>query len=697
MKLNYYLTLSLLAASVFASGATPDAVRMLDTAPLRFEPMSNDAGTGFLARGANFRFEFQRDQARLRVGNKDVRLRFASTSPQARMQAAEPLPSKTNLYLGSDPARWRTAIPNYGRLQVQGLYPGIDLVYYGNAGQLEYDLAIQPGADPRQIRVRLDGERARLDDQGDLVADLVQKHPVAYQMDANGGRVTVPSRYRKNADGSYGFVLGEYDHSRDLVIDPILLLGQYLGGSSEDIAYAIGHDANGLIYVAGTTYSTDWELVGSSLQTAAGGGADLFLAIIKPSTSGAAQVIYLTYLGGTSDETFGGMAVGPKGDVYLTGSTLSANFPLQNAAQTTIGGTSGYADAFVVWLDPTQTLKFSTLLGGSGIDSGVGIVADAQGKIWVDGNTQSTDFPVNGGFQPVLIGTQNMFVAGYDPSQSGSATLVYNIYIGGTHWDSASGLALAADGSLWLAGTTYSPDIWMVGSSYQPDSNGTGKGYIAHINQGLGANALVYSTFLGGTSIDEINSMALDSAGRVVVAGDTISMDFPVTQDAIQPAYGGNTDAFVSILDPTITTGGRSAQLVYSTYFGGSGADAAYGLARDSANVLYLTGYTTSPDMLTTSNAAQPAWDYSLDVFGLKLDPSKTGSAGLAYSTYLGSDGLQVGYGADFDSKGNLYLVGFSSGPIFAAYGDQGKGTSPGNVDAFAAGLNTVPPATSTQ
>ena len=626
-----------------------------------------------------------------------MRLQFAGASAGVSLEAAEPLVSRTNLYLGNDPNRWRTGVPNYSRLQMRSLYPGIDLVYYGQAGRLEYDLTVKPGADPSRIRLRLRGDDARLDPNGDLVADLIQKRPVAYQLDARGARVEVASRYRKNRDGSYGLVLGRYDRTRDLVIDPVLLLGRYLGGSYQDVAYAMAHDSNGLIYVSGTTNSTDWELVGSSLQTAAGGSADLFLAVINPSTSSGPKVIYVTYLGGTGDETFGAMTVGPKGDVYLTGSTLSSNFPLQNAAQTTIAGTSGSADAFVVWLDPTQTLKYSTFLGGGAIDAGTGIVADAQGKIWVAGNTRSTDFPVSGGFQHSLIGQQNMFVAGYDPSQSGSATKIYSIYIGGTHWDIASALALASDGTLWLGATTYSPDIWMVGNSYQPTSNGSGKGYIAHISPGLDPNDLVYSTFLGGSDIDEINAIRLDNSGRVIIAGDTISTDFPVTFDAVQPRYGGNTDAFVSILDPTITTGGRSAQLVYSTYFGGNDADAAFDVKPDGSGALYLTGYTISPDLPTTSNAAQPAWDGSLDIFGLKLDPSKPFAAGLVYSTYLGSDGLQVGYAADFDSKGNIYMAGYTSSALFDPFGGQPKGAGDGNVDAFVVGLNAVPSATSTQ
>jgi len=697
MKSRFYIPLLLLAGSLLAAGAPSEALQLLANAPLRFEPAPDRVDTGFVARGANFRFEFRGNQALLRAGHKSIRLRFDGAARQARMQGAEPLASKTNLYLGSDPAQWRTGIPNYGRLQVHELYHGIDLAYYGNGSQLEYDLTVKPGADPRQIRLRLDGDRARLDPNGDLMAELVQKHPVAFQTDASGTRTPVDSRYRKNADGTFGFALGHYDRTRDLVIDPVLILAHYLAGSYQDIAYGIGHDSKGLIYVAGATNSTDFDTAGTPLQATAGGAGDVFLAVLNPALSPGSQLIYATYLGGTGLETFGAIAVGPNGDVYLTGSTVSANFPLKNAAQSALGGSSGLADAFVVWFDPTQTLIYSTLLGGGGVDTGTAIAVDSKGKIWIAGNTQSTDFPNSGGFQGSLIGVQNMFVAGFDPSQSGAATRVYSIYIGGTRWDNAHGIALAPDGTLWLAGGTYSTDIWMVGHSYQPGSNGSGEGYLAHINPGLGAKALLYSTFLGGSDIGEITAIVLDPTGHVIVTGYTIASDFPVTSGAYQRHYGGNTDAFVSILDPSVTSSVRSEQLVYSTYFGGSDADAPFDLKRDSKGVLYLTGYTLSPNLVTTSNAAQRAWDYSLDAFALKFDPSQPGAAALDYSSYLGSDGLQVGYGVDFDTKGNIYLTGFSSGPIFSAFGGPAKTTGAGNVDAFVVGLSAAPPATSTK
>ena len=209
---------------------------------------------------------------------------------------------------------------------------------------------------------------------------------------------------------------------------------------------------------------------------------------------------------------------------------------------------------------------------------------------------------------------------------------------------------MAPDGTIWLAGGTYSPDIWITGSpTYQGQYGGDGDAYVAHINPGLGANALLYSSFLGGSGIDEATSLVLDPSGRVILSGYTLSPNFPVTSDAFQTAYGGNTDAFIAILDPTKSP--AAAQLVYSTYFGGDGADSAYDLKEDSKGILYVSGVTESAGLPSTSNALQAAYDDSLDGFGLKLDPSKAGAAGIDYFTYLGSPGLQVAYAVDFDSE----------------------------------------------
>jgi Beta-propeller repeat len=698
MQSKLLLSMLCLAAGGFLTAAEPDAARILATAPLRFEPAPDgSAGSKFVARGTHFHFEFTPDEAALRAGNRDIRLHFDGADQHAQISGTELEHSTTNLYLGKDPTKWRHGIPNYGRLQVHGLYPGIDLAYYGNGGELEYDLTVKPGANPRRIRLRLQGDdasaKASVDHHGDLVSELsiselVQKRPVAYQVAADGSRRAVDSRYRKNADGSYGFALGPYDHARDLVIDP-LVIGQYFAGSYQVIAYGIGHDSHGLIYIGGDTSTPDLTLAGTPYQSTEGGGLDLFFAVINPALSQGSQIIYTTYIGGTSDEDFGAMLVGPNGDVYMTGTTFSNDFPTVNPVQTTLGGDTNDSDAFVLWLSPTQALNYSTYFGGSENDTGQAITVGSNGWIWIAGDTQSTDFPNTGGFQDSLIGTQNMFVAGFDPKNTTTATEIFSIYIGGTHWDEAYGVALATDGTIWLAGATYSPDIWIKGSpTYQGHYGGDGDAYIAHIQPGAGAKALLYASFLGGHGIDEATSMVLDPSGRLILSGYTLSANFPVTSDAYQTTYGGNTDAFIAIVDPTQSS--AAAQLVYSTYFGGDGPDSAFDLKEDSNGVLYVSGYTESAGLPSTSNALQADYDGSVDAFGLKLDPTKAGAAGIDYFTYLGSPGLQVAYGVDVDSKGNMYLVGSTTTGLLGEFGGPERGSVDGTVNAFVIGFSTT-------
>jgi hypothetical protein len=285
-----------------------------------------------------------------------------------------------------------------------------------------------------------------------------------------------------------------------------------------------------------------------------------------------------------------------------------------------------------------------------------------------------------------------MFIAVFDPSQSGSATEHYSTYIGGTHWDEAYGIALAPDGTVWVAGGTFSPDIWIMGGPYQGSYGGAGDGYVAHLNPGLGTNSLLYASFLGGNGLDEATSLVLDPSGRIILSGYTLSENFPVTGTAFQTKYGGNTDAFVSILDTA------KRQLVYSTYFGGPDPDAAMDLKEDGSGILYLSGYTESAGLPSTADALQANYDGSVDAFGLKLNPSKAGAAGIDYFTYLGSDGLQVAYGVDFDGSGNEYLAGYSSSNILSRVGGPGRDESGGNVDAFVIGFSpgsATPAATS--
>jgi hypothetical protein len=687
MKLSFGICFISLACCALVARPAPDALRILATAPLRFEPVADGGSARFVARGPRYRFEFTPDRAVFHTSAKNLSLRFQGAM-KANLEGGDELGSKTNIFLGNDPSHWRKAVPNYRRLSVRGIYPGVDLVYYGNSGELEYDLIVKPGANPRQIRLQLEGGHARLDRDGNLISELIQKRPVAYQTSADGKRIPIESRYRRNSDGSYGFALGPYDHGRELVIDPVLSLAQYIAGSLQDIAYAIGHDSRGLLYVAGTTFSTNLPL-GSS-QSTPGGGSDLFVTIIDPNAAPYSQIQATSYVGGSGDETFGGMTVGPKGDVYLTGATTSSNFytvnfPSGSPAQSSLAG-ANTSDAFVVWMDNFQTIRYSSYLGGAGNDVGRSVAVDSKGRMWVTGSTNSGDFPNVNGMQG-YGGQQDMFVAGFDPAQSGSSGLVFSSYLGGTGWDIGRGIAVAGDGTLWVVGGTSSMDINIIGPCFQCTYQGGGDAYIAHLNPALGANALVFATYFGGSNLEEAKDVFIDPAGRIILSGYTMSSsDFPITSNALQPQFGGNTDVFVSIFDPSITPG--SAQLVYSTYFGGADADVPFDMKRDANGFLYLSGFTFSSGLPASAQALQASYDGSMDAFALKMDVSKPGASGVNYFSYLGSKGLQIAYGIDFDSSGNIYLAGFTSGPILGSLGGPGKSTNPGNIDAFVVGFN---------
>jgi hypothetical protein len=695
MKTSLFLPLASLACSaLFAatllSATLPDAAHILATSPLRFEPGPGIDSNEFIARGTRSRFVFEGSRAKVQAGGKTLGFEFAGADRRARLEGLEKLRSTTGIFIGNDPSKWRRGVPNYGRLQVRGLYRGVDLVYYGNAGELEYDLMVTPGADPRQIRLAFQGNHPILDRDGNLDAGLTLKRPVAYQIAASGARIAVASRFHKNADGSYGFALGRYDHKRELVIDPVVTLEQYFAGSSQDIGYAIGHDARGHLYIAGTTYSSDFPTAGAAAGTSPLGGEDLFLAVIDPTAPPATQITYAAFIGGSAGDSLGGMAVDSKGFVYLTGTTASPDFPMVNAAQTTLLGTT---DAFVMKLDAFEVPLYSTYLGGTGVETGNAIAVDSQGRMWVTGGTQSTDFPIPSGFQQAA-GSQDAFVSGIDPTQSGSGSLFYSTYLGGGYWDTGRGIATASDGTIWVVGGTYSYNFPVTNSSFNPNYSSGGDAFVAQINTTPGGSFLAYSTFLGGNDLEEARNILLDAQGRVIVSGYTLSRNFPVTSNALQTQYGGNTDVFVTILNPANSGAG---QLAYSTYFGGSNADVPFDLKLDPNGNLYVAGFTMSPGLPVTANALQSAYDNTQDAFALEFNPSTSGKAGIKYFTYLGSDGLQIAYGIDYDATNNLiYLTGVSTGPIFDALGGPAKSTSAGDPDAFVIGFSTQPAVTTT-
>jgi hypothetical protein len=518
-----------------------------------------------------------------------MRMRLVGGNAKGRVVGLDELPGRSNYFIGNDPKKWRTNVPSYARVKYEGVYPGVDLVYYGDSlegGRLEYDFVVAPGADPSQIKLSFaDAEGVRVDAaSGDLVMkvggeEVRFQKPAVYQpavaavddRRTGGGKSRPalgkpnPERRISNPEGPSGtFVLASknevsfrvagYDAKRALVIDPVLVYSTYLGGSFADSASGIAVDSSGNAYVTGYTQSWDFPKV-NPLQVPCGdcGSVYAFVAKLKADGSGLA---YSTYLGsessaaGGSDAFGSAIAVDSSGDAYVTGYTNSTRFPTVNPLQSS---NAGGTDAFVAKLNTDgSALVYSTYLGGSGADLGYGIGVDSSGNAYVTGSTSSTDFPtlkpfqlnLGGGTTPNASAT-NAFVTVLNNAGNGFA---YSTYLGGSGADSASGIAVDSSGNAYVTGNTSSTDF-PTAKPLQATNHGGSDAFVANLN--AAGSALVYSTYLGGSAADSASGIAVDSSGNAYVTGSTSSTDFPIV-NALQPKNAGGSDAFVAKISPNL-------------------------------------------------------------------------------------------------------------------------------------------------
>ncbi len=679
---------SLFCLSAFAS----EPAGILNSIPLRFEP---DCGqhkqTGpsqvlWSAHGIGYAFAFTDQAAILRWRDRAVSLTFPGASP-AHFEGVDRANAAANYFVGK---RYVSA-PGFDRLRRTGVYPGIDVVYYGRGRQMEYDFEIAPGADPSQIRIRFDGADAlHLNESGGIVltagdGEVIQHAPVVYQRTRHGRIVAVQAAYEIDPQGVVRLRLGKYNRGEALVVDPVITYSEYLNGTTgADAAIAIAHDAQGLVYLAGYTYSTDFPTIGDAFSTIEDGDRDVWVAQLDLTNPNGA-VLYSSFIGGSSTDNLTGMTVDSNGVMYLVGTTTSVDFP------TTAGAYSitqiGTTNAFVIELDPSQpsssSLVYSTYLGGTGNDDEGQGIAVAGGKIYVTGFTNSTDFPVVGAYQSTYGGGYDAFVAEIDPAQSGAASVIASTFLGGSNLDAGRTIAVDSAGNVYVAGVTFSPSFPMSGTGYQSNYDADGDGFLAELN--LNAGTLVYSTFLGGSSEEEVKKIAIESSGQVALTGYTLSADFPITQNAYQTVMGTNGNAFVAVLN--LATAGQG--LIYSTYYGGSGGEVAYDLRQDAFGRFYIGGYTLSHDLPVTSDALSPASaGGGVDAFLAVIDPTQAMN-GLVYGTYLTGPGTQTVYGLDLINPGSttapgtiqLGVVGITSSNILPAANAQIQ--YPGHTTAF--------------
>src|SRR5580704_499747 len=605
-----------------------------------------------------------------------LRMRLDGANPKATIAGVDRMPTKVNYFIGDDPKKWYTNVPAYAQAKYQSVYPGVDLLFYGNQRRLEYDFVVAPEADVSQIALDVQGaNRLRIDRHGNLLmkmhgGEVELQKPVVYQ-DVNGERREIAANYAIANNHEVRFAVPDYDHTRSLTIDPVLNYVTYLGGTGTDAAFGIALDAAMNAYIAGITTSTDFpqqnpEPATPPTDIAADGTA--FVSELDPT---GAHLLYSTYLGGSGSASGGDGAQAIAVDaasplnVYVTGFTFSADFPVTTNALIGApgpGGTGTGGSGFVTKLTPslagTAQLAYSTYLGGDTEDQGNGIAVDASGDAFITGLTLSTNFPhtTNALHSALLNPNGSVFLTEINTV---TGTDVFSTYFGGTNGpgsaflfgDEAFGITIDTSSNAYIVGTTTSTDFPTMGttvSSCLTDTNGIA--FVSVIN--TTTPGLTYSTCLGGAST-ETQGFGIALAGGVVyVTGQTTSSDFPATTNSIPPpsAGVGNGVVFVSLLNTTSTTPNK-----YSTFLGGTNGDVGNGIAVDSTGNVYVTGETGSADFPITQGALLESRNNGFGTgFISKINPGGNGQADLLYSSYFGGNGV----GGTFDSANGIAVSG---------------------------------------
>ncbi|HTA75724.1 MAG TPA: SBBP repeat-containing protein [bacterium] len=634
------------------------------------------------------------------LGRDVLRLSLPGASRGISFEALNPLSSISNYFVGKDSGLWKTKLRQYSQVLAHDVYPGIDMIYYGQKGQLEYDFRVKPGADPKVIRVRHEGaENTTVAMDGSLRLKIGKrevrfKKPEVYQEE--GGITTViEGKYVRIGKDEIGFEVGDYDKMKTLIIDPALVYSTFLGGNGSDRGAAIAVDSSGNAYITGAAQSTDFPTTAGAFQRtmlAPMNYANAYVAKLNPAGN---ALVYSTYIGGSSNDMSYGIGLDLSGNAYIAGITNSINYPTTSGAfQTTL--IHNTYNGFVTKLNSTGTaLIYSTYLGenANGIQGYAAIAVDSLGFAYVTGETQASDYPTTAGaFQTRLTGFPNAYVTKLNTT---GTALIYSTYLGGNNQDVGNGIAVDSAGNAYVAGGTYSNNFPTTSGAFERTFSGLSDVFVTKVNPT--GSALVYSTLLTGTGLDGNSAfaIALDSSGNAYVTGHTNSSDFPTTSGAYKTSYsGGVNDAFVTKVNVV------GSGLVYSTFLGGAEAEAGTSIAVDSAGNAYLTGITNSTDFPTTSGAFQRvnrAPRGGVTAFVTELNA--TGNS-LVYSTYLGGTGQDEGNGIAVDSSNSIYVTGQAGStdfPITSGAFQVVHGT--GYDNAFVAKLGigvSVPTATAT-
>jgi len=553
-----------------------------------------------------------------------------------------------SFFVGRDSEQWKSGLPAWDTVSLGEPYEGVQVHLRAQAASVEKIFIVSPGADARRIRLAVEGADAlSVEEDGSLcvrtrLGEVRFTAPVAYQ-EIDGGRRDVAVAYNVRGD-QYGFEVGTYDPARALVIDP-LLASTFLGGSTAELANDVRVDSSGHVLVVGWTTSSDFPTRPGCYDQAWDGSFDAFVSKLDHSLS---NLLASTFLGGSGEDNAQAATIDGDGNIYVAGFTRSANFPVTPGAYD-----SAYAaepDVFIAKLDSQLTnLLASTYLGGNADDTPRGVAVDGQSNLVAVGWSFSTNFPTTAGaYGRTHAGFADVFVSRLDPHLT---NLLASTLLGGEGSDWGLMLAVDPAGPVLVSGSSYSPDFPTTAGAYATNYIGAGDMLISMLDADL--TNLLASTYLGGFGNEQALALALDPAGRVVVAGFSESPDFPTTSEAFNPFYNGSRDATVSILDHGLTS------LQASTYLGGSGADwFAHSVEFDGQGTLYLAGYSDSRNFEVTLQAYAPTNSGNVDVIVSKFDPHLTN---LLASTCLGGSALDYATSLALDPAGNVVIAGYTT------------------------------------
>jgi hypothetical protein len=750
--------------------------------PLFFEPNQGQTApqVKFLARGAGYGLFLTADEAVLKLqspavspqhsglnaaankaNNKTasasvIHMRLDGANPAATVSGTSPMAGKSNYFIGNDPSKWQRDIPQFARVEYKSVYPGVNLVYYGTQGQLEYDFRVAPGADPNLIALSFDGAAAHIDSgsSGDLVLATangeVHFHaPRIYQPAQSGAPNSnnasgnadkaITGSFRQLADNKIGFSIGDYDHNRDLVIDPVLTYSTFFGGSLTETAVKVAVDSAQMIYLAGSTDSPDFVTTDGSKLT---GTQNIFISKINPlPATGQPELLYLVYLGGTEIDTLSGIAVDTNFSIYVAGTTNSPQFPTTSNAFQTLPSAPGVFHGFVSKISATQNnntpptisynLTYSSYLGGNGTDQITGLAIDATNQnAYVTGTTTSNNpasagFPANpNGYQLVsnaAPGNPQFFATKINTSGSGFPSIVYSTYFGGGNPAGAT----AIGGGITVDPTASNVNMYFTGATNMlstPGPNGepafplfnaqqscldessathcnltnptNTDAFIAKINPNQPASVPVYSTYLGGSGSDVGTAIAVDGTGSAYITGSTNSEDWTCVSciAGFQSAYAGiqpNSNAFIAKLGGLNTS--SQFPLTYFTYIGGSGPDIGQDIKVESTFAVHVTGTTASPNLPLTTDAPFLYGGQGDAFVGLISTTTGGGVVNGNYLTYLGGSQADQGTGIALDIYNAAYVAGTTLSPNFPITSNAYQPTLNANSqDAFVSQIGAV-------